>query len=1023
MNQRSDLEKVERIFNAVVDQPRAEWRAILDRMAGSDMAIREQVERMLSAPDGAMDTFMQTASAKRGNLVDRIPDRIGQFTIRRLIAEGGMGAVYEAKQENPERIIALKVVNWLATGCALRRFEYESQVLARLRHTGIAQIFAAGTHVEGNITIPYFAMEIVPDAKPITEYGWEKKLAINDRLGLFLQVCDAVHHGHQNGIIHRDLKPSNILVDKQGQTKVIDFGIARATDPDDSTLRTQTGEGHLIGTPQYMSPEQVAADPQNLDIRTDIYSLGLVLYELVCEKLPYDLKGTSIFDAIKIIREQSPARPAVNAQALPKDLEIIILKALEKDPVRRYQSAGELGSEIRRYLTGEAISARPPTASYLLRVFARRHRTAFVSTAAILVVLAAATVFSSWQYFAADTARAKALAAGEEAENRRLVAEAEQQKAEAVTKLITDALVSSDPNQGGKQDFLVTDAMQQALERIESGELKNQPHTEATLLLTISTILNGNGQSEEALRIAERSLKVNQELHGHDHYEVTVSMSNVGEALLALGRADEALAQFQTVFSRQERQFGTDDSELVATLNNLAHAHYELGQLNQALEAFESALAMARRIHSTDHRDVALSWNGSATCLHSLGRLNEAVDAYQSALDMLARLADGDDPDLATGLNNMAACLRSMGRARDARPIFEKALAMRRRLFNGDHPDVVSSINNLGSCLHTLGHLDEALTHYEDGLAIAQRLFQKDHFLVANGLNSLAACLVDLGRAEEALPKYRAAMEMKQRLYDDDNPTVAVGLAGLAGCMRSLGQYEDALTTYNTSLEMLNRIFENGHPNTAVIMNNMASCLEALGRSDDALEKHREALDLRQRLYEGDHFSIATSLNNVADCLQSLGRPEEALAIFNEALAMYRRLVDGDHVQIAITLSNIGVCLKELDRHDAALASLSDSKEMFQRALPEDHPNILHPQVESAKLLIDLGKFIEAESTLLAAIDVCERSEANKRAHHGSVIKQLIRLYELWDAAEPDSGHKERGATWIAQIDKENDLE
>ncbi len=337
------------------------------------------------------ETLPSTKTASHPPPTQSLPERIGRYHIKRVIASGGMGTVYEAVQENPRRVVAVKVMKeGIASRSALRRFEYESQILARLRHSGIAQIFEAGTHDNPAVpgaAVPYFAMEYIPSAKPITKYAEEKRLGTRQRMELFAKVCDAVHHGHQKGIIHRDLKPSNILIDSTGQVKIIDFGVARSTDSDMAITTLQTDVGQLIGTLQYMSPEQCEADPHDIDIRSDVYALGVVFYQLLCGLLPYDLTQAAIHQATRIIREQQPTRLSVVDRTLRGDVETIALKALEKDRDRRYQSAADFGQDIQRYLLNQPIQARPPSMVYQLRKFARRRRVPLATAAVVLLAL------------------------------------------------------------------------------------------------------------------------------------------------------------------------------------------------------------------------------------------------------------------------------------------------------------------------------------------------------------------------------------------------------------------------------------------------------------------------------------------------------------------------------------------------------------------------------------------------------------------------------------------------------------
>ncbi len=337
-----------------------------------------------------------------------MPRKIGNYRTKRVLASGGMGTVYEAIQEKPRRTVALKLMKYgIASRSALRRFEYESQILARLRHPGIAQVYEAGTHRDDAGIVPYFAMEYIVGAKPITQYVKEKNLGTRQRMALFTQVCDAVHHGHQKGIIHRDLKPSNILVDTQGQVKIIDFGVARGTDSDMAVTTLQTDIGQLIGTLQYMSPEQCEADPNDIDTRSDVYALGVVFYEVLCDRLPYTVTRAAIHQASRIICEEQPTGLTASSKPLRGDIETIAFKALEKDRERRYASTLAMAEDIERYLKHEPIVARPPSVAYLFSKFVRRHWVP-LAVAAVLLLTSGAAVYFQTQASRARLAVARA---------------------------------------------------------------------------------------------------------------------------------------------------------------------------------------------------------------------------------------------------------------------------------------------------------------------------------------------------------------------------------------------------------------------------------------------------------------------------------------------------------------------------------------------------------------------------------------------------------------------------------------
>jgi WD40 repeat protein/tRNA A-37 threonylcarbamoyl transferase component Bud32 len=436
-------QRVKELFLAARKLAEGERPAFLDTSCGGDAELRAEVESLLKHASDQDETASRLDFDGPSPFEDvdqpakRIGRKVGRYTLRRIIGIGGMGTVYEAVQESPRRTVAVKVMKQgISSRSALRRFQYESQILGRLRHIGVAQIHEAGMHDDGTGGVPYFAMEYIPNARPITEYAREKKLGTRERLDLFAQVCDAVHHGHQKGIIHRDLKPSNILVDSSGQPKIIDFGVARSTDSDLAVTTLQTDVGQLIGTLQYMSPEQCDADPHDLDIRSDVYALGVVLYELLCDELPYDVSKAAIYEAAKVIREATPAKPSTLNRTLRGDVETITLKAMEKERERRYQSAADLGQDIHHYLHDEPIEARPPSVVYQVRRFARRNRGLFAAMVLVGITLLLGIIGTSagmvWALREAERADAEATRADAQAteafDAKRV---AEQQRAQA----------------------------------------------------------------------------------------------------------------------------------------------------------------------------------------------------------------------------------------------------------------------------------------------------------------------------------------------------------------------------------------------------------------------------------------------------------------------------------------------------------------------------------------------------------------------------------------------------------------
>ncbi len=515
-------DRVQQIFEEALRLPPADRPGFLEEACTGDQELRASVKSMLAHHAETDSEFLQPADPdatvsdpRRSELTDpMVGRRIAGYRIKRLIAAGGMGSVYEAVQEKPRRRVALKVMKrGIASRSALRRFEFESQLLARLRHPNVAQVYEAGTHDDGQGGVPFFAMEYVPNAKTITIFAQEKKLTTRERLDLFAKVCDAVHHGHQKGIIHRDLKPGNILVDSAGEPKIIDFGVARATDSDLAVTTLQTNVGQIIGTLQYMSPEQCEGDPTDLDTRTDVYALGVVLYELLTGSLPYDLSRAAVYEAARIIREQEPAKPSTIDRTVRGDVETITLKALEKDRERRYRSAEALADDLRHYLRNEPIQARPPSLSYQFSRFARRNRAVVIGIAAFFLVLIGGIVATGF-------ALSRALDAEGLAETRRVEAVKAQERAE-------DAEAAESRLREVAQDERDAALFQTYIANIAAADA-------ALVVNDVATVRRRLQQAPEALRNWEwrflwnRSDMSTATLRGHENEVLSVAFSPDG---------------------------------------------------------------------------------------------------------------------------------------------------------------------------------------------------------------------------------------------------------------------------------------------------------------------------------------------------------------------------------------------------------------------------------------------------------------------------------------------------------------
>jgi eukaryotic-like serine/threonine-protein kinase len=532
--------------------------------------------------DTPPESFEDAPTIDSGNSTSsaRPRKRIGRYTVRRVIASGGMGTVLEAIQDEPRRIVALKIMKGgIETPDALRRFQFEAQLLARLRHPGIAQIYEAGTHDDGSGPMPYFAMEYIPNAKPITEAADARRMGLRERLELFAKVCDAVHHGHQKGIVHRDIKPGNILVDSDGAPHVIDFGVARASDSDTASPESQTEVGTLVGSVAYMSPEQFDADPHDLDMRSDVYALGVVLYELLAGKRPYDVPKGRIHEAARIVREVEPVPLRRIRSDVPIDVETIVAKALQKDREQRYQSAFGLAEDLRRFLRGDPIAAAPPSAAYQLRTFARRNKPLMAAVAAAFVALLAGGAIVTSLYVRSERSRA--------------MAEKERARAEAAIEFFTSSLESVDP-----EDYMhtptISDLAMAMSARIE-GAFPDDPLVEAELQRTIAWGYQSQLDWKEIQIHLERALALRKQAGETSGHKLLTLYSDLQTIYEVRGELPEKVEASREIVRLLEQMEGADAPTTLQSRYDLAADLAATSRLADAAEVAQGALEGRRR--------------------------------------------------------------------------------------------------------------------------------------------------------------------------------------------------------------------------------------------------------------------------------------------------------------------------------------------------------------------------------------------------------------------------------------------
>jgi len=833
-----------------------------------------------------------------------IGEYVGRYKVLRRIGEGGFGEVFEAAQEHPvRRVVALKVIRpGMDSREVISRFEAERQALALMDHPHIARVFDAGATTDGR---PYFVMERV-EGESIVAYCDRHRLSIRARLGVFEQVCQAVQHAHSKGVIHRDLKPGNILVsthDSHPFAKVIDFGIAKAVSGRLSERTALTGQQQMIGTPLYMSPEQAEGSP-DIDTRSDIYSLGVVLYELLTGTTPFaalSMRSVAMAEMQRIIREVEPPSPSARLgesadtldsaarqrtceprslrRAVRGELDWIVMKAIEKERQRRYETANGLALDVRRFLAGEPVQAAPPSVRYRMHKFVRRNKVAVIGATLVAASVLAGLAGFAWQ----------ANVAGRRASELAKVAEFQ-----------AEMLAQIDPTEAGR--LLDDDVLERYRKSLSSAGVPATEH--AGRVEAFRSIWREVNATDAAAALIDRTILA-PSVAAIDRQFVEQPLvdaklrQELADAYKAIGLLDKAALLQAKAFETRTQLLGESHADTLWSALASADLLRDQGELQAAEALAQQTLANSQRTFGDSHALSQQAMGTLASLLHDYGRLEEAEALFRQELALRQQGPDPLDPDLLVALSELGDVLMSQGRLADAEPYLIDSLERRRRRWGDDHPGTLASES------------------------------------------ALAELIALQGRLGEAEPLYRRVMERRRRLLGESHPSTVTAINNMGFLLHQQARYEEALAYFEEALDKFHLIYGPGHSETLTAGNNLCVLLSSLHRFEVAEPHCVEAADRFHSLYGAEHSHTLTAINNLAALRINLNQHAAAFGLLSPIMPAARTaFVDDNAVVLGRVLTNLGRAGAGSGHFEDAQRDLLEARGIFasaSAAVARDH--------------------------------------------------------------------------------------
>ncbi len=958
--------EIEALLDKALDMPVAERAVYLEKASAKDGQIKTllmeiwdagvEAETFLErdAPPDVVQVIHQLSIENAYGPPPVKGMRFGQYEIEEEIGRGGMSLVFKAKRVDGQfdHTVAVKILKrGMDTDQLVLRFMAERQILAGLKHANIAQLLDGGATPDGR---PYLVMEYV-EGVPITDYCDTEKLDINSRLSLFKKVGEAVAFAHRNLIVHRDLKPSNILVTKEGEVKLLDFGIAKVISEDlDETVMALTMTGGRVMTPEYAAPEQIYGEA--ITTATDVYALGVLLYELLCGQLPiryeerkfpaierqmrthkFSLPSVSLREQQRsdfaTIEEIATARGTTSlllTQKMEGDLDMIVQKSLRKEPERRYGAVSALMDEIVRYQEGKPIEARPDSLGYRARKFYGRHKTGVILSCLAALVLVVGVVNTLWQ---AQTIKYQSELVAEE----RDIAQREAVKSARVAEFLVNVFESTDPDNALGDTLNAYDILDRGVQLVEN-ELETEPELQAEMMSVIGRMYQRMGAYHEAEGWLERALAQRRQFEEGQRADLLESHYNLASLMRDQGRYTEAESLLVQGLDESDLIDPSTVSQHIKIQDLLGTVLIDLGKYEDAKATYLDALDKHIELEGENHLDGAPIYAHLGGLVGLLSEFDSAAVYFEKSIEIYKANPEGTADDLAGVLISYADVLRNKGAFEEARTICEESLEIRERLFGKEHPVVLQSMNQLGNILSEMGENDEAEQIYLAALATQRETLGENHPFTLELLGNLGGNYIRMGDLREAVVHLRSALQVREEVMGKDHPTIAIALSNLGVAVGSLGNYEEAEQIHRRSLILAKQHFDKRHPSVAACASNLANVLYKLERYNEAMPYVDLAIDIDSEKLEGNHRFVAVSKSIKGQILYEMGRMEESKTLLEESIDIFvQSSLPADHhipVRPKIALGKLHLSLGNLSD---ALPLLEESLSIRQRAfLPDD---------------------------------------------------------------------------------------